>query len=206
MTPAVTVSNLKSLNQSADPIYYNMNSSSPLLTTSHSAMGINHHQQPPPLPQHLPHNYNNSTGPYQSVPVPGGHYNPMYQHSTPNLANNQEYVDELYNNRPPSVRSSYSNFHGARSIHALNNLTGSSMDPGGSTVAGSSAVAQQPPGNVFTKLVAGASSQPQAIPQLPQRTRGSTDLINDRSMAFLNGAPPAYNLNYHTPPDSETTM
>lgn len=27
-----------------------------------------------------------------------------------------------------------------------------------------------------------------------------------RSMAFLNNGPPAYNLNYHTPPDSETTM
>lgn len=191
MTPSLTASNLKSLNQSADPIY-NMNSSSPLLTTSHSTMTIQ--QQ-----QHI--GYAN-TGPYQSVPAPVGHYNPTYQHSTPNLmsTNSQELIDELYH-RPPSVRSSYSNFHGARSVYALNNLT-----------AGGAAGVEPP------------------IPQVPQRrpaiTGGSsgagasgagagmvsgrvpTDLINnDRSMAFMSSAPPAYNyLNYHTPPDSETTM
>lgn len=153
MKPSLTASNLKTLNQSADPIYYNMNSSSPLLTASHSTMGI--HQQ------HDPHAAYATSGRYPAMPPPVGHYNPTYQHSTPNLMANsvgsQELIDEVYN-RPPSVRSSYSNYHGVR---ALNNLTGG-----------------EPP-----------------IPQVPQR-----------SMAFLNSAPPAYNLNYHTPPDSETTM
>lgn len=161
MTPSLTASNLKTLNQSADPIYYNMNSSSPLLTTSHSTTGI--HQQHPHQPQHGVYGHQGSGSRYPAMPPPVGHYNPTYQHSTPNLmansSNSQELIDELYN-RPPSVRSSYSNFHGVR---ALNNLT-----------------AGEPP-----------------IPQVPQR---------DRSMAFLNSAPPAYNLNYHTPPDSETTM
>lgn len=154
MTPSLTASNLKTLNQSADPIYYNMNSSSPLLTASHSTMAI--HQQ-----QHHGGYGGHSSSRYQSaVPPPVGHFNPTYQQSTPNLiaTNNQELIDELYH-RPPSVRSSYSNFHGVRALNSL------SADP--------------------------------PIPQVPQR---------DRSMAFLNSAPPAYNLNYHTPPDSETTM
>lgn len=157
MTPSLTASNLKTLNQSADPIYYNMNSGSPLLTASHSTTAI-HRQQ-----QHTGgYGQPTTSSRYQPVPPPVGHYNPTYQHSTPNLmaANHQELIDELYN-RPPSVRSSYSNFHGVR---ALNNLADGGAPP---------------------------------IPQVPQR---------DRSMAFLNSAPPAYNLNYHTPPDSETTM
>lgn len=145
MIPSLTASNLKSLNQSADPIYYNMNSSSSLIT-SQSTVGIQ---------QQLQMGYDNAR--YPSVPPPG-HYNPTYQHSTPNLmaSRSQELIEELYN-RPPSARSSYSNYHGVR---ALNNLT----------------------------------AEPN-IPQLPHR---------DRSLAFLNSAPPAYN--HHTPPDSETTM
>lgn len=168
MTPSLTASNLKSLNQSADPIYYNMNSSSPLLT-SHSTMALHQQQQ-----------VHQQISPYQAVPAPVGHYNPTYQHSTPNLVSNSETVDELYH-RPPSVRSSYSNFHGARSVYALNNLATNGGD-------------QHPP-----------------IPQRrPTATNvaGRTDpMSNDRSMSFMSNAPPAYNyLNYHTPPDSETTM
>lgn len=122
-----------------------------------------------------------------------GHYNPTYQHSTPNLTtNNPEMVDEVYNNRPPSVRSSYSNFHGARP-HSTHVVTDNE--------------------NVFVGLNSMTSnemqtnrSQPMPIPQLPSRQSASRESI--RSMAFLNNGPPAYNLNYHTPPDSnsETTM
>ena len=159
MTPSLTASNLKHLNQSADPIYYNMNASSPLLTASQSTTGLHHHQSQQQQPQSSVYPPSRYPG---GVPPPVGHYNPTYQHSTPNLltGNHHDMMDDLYN-RPPSVRSSYSNFHGVR---ALNNLTA------------------EPP-----------------VPQLPER---------DRSMAFLNSAPPAYNLNYHTPPDSqsETTM
>lgn len=159
-----------------DPIYYNMsqsttffepswNSSSSTNLTAHDHGRIENH----------------------------GHFNPTYQHSTPNLtANNSEIVDEVYNNRPPSVRSSYSNFHGARPLSTnitdnenvfvgLNNMTSIDLQPNN-------------------------RSQPMSIPQLPSRQSASRESI--RSMAFLNNGPPAYNLNYHTPPDSnsETTM
>lgn len=160
MPPSLTASNLKTLNQSADPIYYNMNSSSPLLTASQSTTGIHHQQQHP--------GYGHQASRYPAMPPPVGHYNPTYQHSTPNLLANSSHdlIDEMYI-RPPSVRSSYSNYHGVRALN-------------------SNSSAAEPP-----------------IPQIPQR---------DRSLAFLNSAPPAYNLNYHTPPEgnsplqSETTM
>lgn len=46
-----------------------------------------------------------------------GHTNPTYQQSsTQSLNQDQEDLDDLYNNRPASVRSSYSNFHGTRAI------------------------------------------------------------------------------------------
>lgn len=46
-----------------------------------------------------------------------GHANPTYQQSSTQSLNEQDDFDEFYNNRPASVRSSYSNFHGAREIH-----------------------------------------------------------------------------------------
>lgn len=46
---------------------------------------------------------------------PMGHTNPSYQQSTTSL--NEEF-DDIYNNRPASVRSSYSNFHGARANYS----------------------------------------------------------------------------------------
>lgn len=159
-----------------DPIYYNMSQSTTFFEPSWNSSSSTN------LTVH---------GGGQSEPQ--GHYNPTYQHSTPNLAtNNPELVDEVYNNRPPSVRSSYSNFHGARphstNITAdnenvfvgLNSMTSNDMQPN--------------------------RSQPMPIPQLPSRQSASRESI--RSMAFLNNGPPAYNLNYHTPPDSnsETTM
>lgn len=156
-----------------DPIYYNMSQSTTFFEPSWSSS-------------------TNLTAHGPNVETQG-HYNPTYQHSTPNLvaANNAEMVDEVYNNRPPSVRSSYSNFHGARPLNSnvtdnenvfvgLNTMTSSDMQPN--------------------------RSQPMPIPQLPSRQSASRESI--RSMAFLNNGPPAYNLNYHTPPDSnsETTM
>lgn len=158
-----------------DPIYYNMSQSTTFFEPSW--------------------NSSSSTNLTQDQQVSHGHYNPTYQHSTPNLnANNPEMVDEVYNNnRPPSVRSSYSNFHGARPLSTnvtenenvfvgLNSIQSSELQPN--------------------------RSQPMQIPQLPSRQSASRESI--RSMAFLNNGPPAYNLNYHTPPDSnsasETTM
>lgn len=148
LVPSLTASNLKTLNQSADPIYYNMTLSSPLLTGSQSTTVLNSQS------------YHGNAINRHSLIVPG-HTNETYQHSTPNLDQrfNPEATDDLYT-RAPSIRSSYSNYHGVRALH---NLTKEEFQN----------------------------------PEVPTR---------DRSLAFLNSAPPAYNLNYHTPPDSETTM
>lgn len=45
-----------------------------------------------------------------------GHTNPTYQQSSNQSLNEHDDLDDLYNNRPASVRSSYSNFHGTRTI------------------------------------------------------------------------------------------
>lgn len=45
-----------------------------------------------------------------------GHTNPTYQQSSIQSLNDADDLDELYNNRPASARSSYSNFHGTRVI------------------------------------------------------------------------------------------
>uniref|UniRef100_A0A1Q3EVV7 Putative mediator of rna polymerase ii transcription subunit 29 n=2 Tax=Culex tarsalis TaxID=7177 RepID=A0A1Q3EVV7_CULTA len=187
-----------------DPIYYNMNSSSPLLQQNASWA---------------------SSNPTGGGGI-GGHSNPTYQHSTTNLNHSPELNDEYYtNNRPPSVRSSYSNFHGTRPLSSYVTV------PGG----GNLNVAQTSTGeNVFASLTSQQQQQPSplqpqqqqhhvhqhhhqqqqqqqqvvsdpmAIPQLPTRRSVSRESL--RAMQFLNSGPPAYNLNYHTPPDSETTM
>ncbi|KAJ8969994.1 hypothetical protein NQ314_001422 [Rhamnusium bicolor] len=46
-----------------------------------------------------------------------GHANPTYQQSSQQSLNETEDLDDLYNNRPASVRSSYSNFHGTRALN-----------------------------------------------------------------------------------------
>lgn len=157
-----------------DPIYYNMSQSTTFFEPSWNSSSST-----------------NLTGHGQQATENHGHYNPTYQHSTPNLTvNNPEMVDEVYN-RPPSVRSSYSNFHGARP-HSTNMTDNENVFVGLNTMTSND---MQP-----------NRSQPMPIPQLPARQSASRESI--RSMAFLNNGPPAYNLNYHTPPDSnsETTM
>ncbi|CAG9759431.1 unnamed protein product [Ceutorhynchus assimilis] len=71
-----------------------------------------------PIESPLPNYYVNSTSSINNTANwqgPMGHTNPSYQQSTTSL---NEDFDELYNNRPPSVRSSYSNFHGARANYS----------------------------------------------------------------------------------------
>lgn len=46
-----------------------------------------------------------------------GHTNPTYQQSSTQSLNETEDFDDLYNNRPASVRSSYSNYHGTRAFN-----------------------------------------------------------------------------------------
>ncbi|XP_063700644.1 sodium/potassium-transporting ATPase subunit beta-1-interacting protein [Culicoides brevitarsis] len=256
-TSHLTESNLKSLNNdygpvpgtsrtasdivrhSPDPIYYNMthNVSSPLpQDTSWS---------PSPPPGH----YSTAT----TLSNQGGHSNPTYQHSTPNLSHSPEPMDEPYSNRPPSVRSSYSNFHGARPLSSYNPQTGTKENVflGLTQHQQQQQVVQnpQPPPVVHAKPETHpiqathkhepfrptkpaaipppthpkpyAHVQPQAqmpppqspspyqhLPQLPQKSRMAMASSRESmsSIAFINSGPPAYNLNYHTPPDSETTM
>lgn len=186
-----------------DPIYHNFNTSSPLIQQQTSW-----NTSSPPSPQ-IYNNHYHHHHPAENGGGLNGHINPSYQHSTPNL-NDVPDVDEYYTNRPPSVRSSYSNFHGTRPL---------SYNPNGPSTS-----------NVQENLFAGLTqqqqqfhhqqqqfhhqlavqqqqqyhqpSQPQAIPQVgPKRSSASRE-----SLRFLTGGPPAYNLNYHTPPDSETTM
>ncbi|XP_055604608.1 probable serine/threonine-protein kinase DDB_G0280111 [Uranotaenia lowii] len=187
-----------------DPIYYNMNSSSPLLQQQTSWASSN--------PGGV-----------------GGHSNPTYLHSTSNLNHSPELNEEYYtNNRPPSVRSSYSNFHGTRPLSSYSTTGGNLNIPQATNPTGTSE-------NVFASLTnqqqlqqqqhhqhqhrqlqaaqqsvaqhhSGTTTHvdPTSIPQLSSRRSVSRESL--RAMQFLNSGPPAYNLNYHTPPDSETTM
>ncbi|XP_049309394.1 uncharacterized protein DDB_G0283357 isoform X3 [Bactrocera dorsalis] len=217
-----------------DPIYYNTNAQTGLYqqTWQSNSQSPIVGDEPPPTPT--------------LTPTLAGHFNPTYQHSTTNL-NDVEHVDELYNNRPPSVRSSYSNFHGTRPLSSyLSNsattenvfagLTGATQSP----TAGMQQAQQQQhqsqhlptlpplPPHVAPATPPLYQTNPlhqhphvagqQHIPPLPSPNFPSTPPQNIpfgkrtasresiRSMAFLNSGPPAYNLNYHTPPDSETTM
>ncbi|GAB0099082.1 sodium/potassium-transporting ATPase subunit beta-1-interacting protein-like [Sergentomyia squamirostris] len=182
---ALTASNLKTLNS-------DLVTSVPTKDHFQPSNHLNQLQKPPqPNPDPIYYNMSNHTtgmNPQISwnssgTSAGGGHFNPTYQHSTPNLTQSSENIDELYNNRPPSVRSSYSNFHGTRPVSSSYNPNPASE-------------------NVFSGLT--STSHSGQIPQLPQRRAASRESV--RSMAFLNSGPPAYNLNYHTPPDSETTM
>lgn len=65
-----------------------------------------------PLPSYYSNFNNNIHQNWQN----NGHSNPTYQQSSMQSLNEQDDVDDLYNNRPASVRSSYSNFHGTRAM------------------------------------------------------------------------------------------
>lgn len=204
--PSLTASNLLSFNTDMSPLPPPPQPP-PLMAKRHSTYN-NFSQNIAPDPIYYNMGTMNNTQ-WTTSSTMGGHYNPTYQHSTPNLLiagssnaldNENEHVDDLYNNRPPSVRSSYSNFHGTRPLSSYN-------------------ASNHPTENVFAELT-------QQIPPLPPLTshhhrnlpppmletqniplsRRSASRESIRAMAFINSGPPAYNLNYHTPPDSETTM
>ncbi|XP_030560437.1 inactive histone-lysine N-methyltransferase 2E isoform X2 [Drosophila novamexicana] len=185
-----------------DPIYYNTNGQGMLLEQPAAS---------PPLPPPPP----------PPAPLGGGHYNPSYQHSNTQLNDVGHAGDELYNNRPPSVRSSYSNFHGSRPLAAAYNTT-ENVFVG---LSGASASPPQPPCTppLYQQHPLHQQQQQQQYlpPPVPEPapnyvsssshghisfSKRTASRESIRSMAFLNNGPPAYNLNYHTPPDSETTM
>ncbi|XP_017045229.1 hornerin isoform X3 [Drosophila ficusphila] len=190
-----------------DPIYYNTNGQGALEEPGSPTL-----PPPPPLPSAAAASTLQAGG--------GGHYNPSYQHSTTHLNDVGHAPDELYNNRPPSVRSSYSNFHGSRPLStAYGNAAGENVFAG---LNGASASPPQPPCTppLYQQHPMHLQQQHQQQQYLPpppmdpapayvsamsfSKRTASRESI--RSMAFLNNGPPAYNLNYHTPPDSETTM
>lgn len=176
-------------NIAPDPIYYNMSNSTTFFEPAWNSTSNLASSSDQSVQQRTHHHHQ-------------GHYNPTYQHSTPNLNNNPEMVDELYNNRPPSVRSSYSNFHGSRPLSMGVTTENVFVGLNGNQASGG----QSHHHHHYTGTLQSRSA-PQAIPQVPHRQR-SDSRESVRSMAFLNNGPPAYNLNYHTPPDSnsETTM
>lgn len=193
-----------------DPIYYNMNSSSPLLIQQASWNDIS-----TPSPQESSNNYRSHHSHHPSdAAISLGHTNLTYVHSNPSLIDGE--MNEYYQaDRPPSVRSSYSNFHGARPLSSYSSNPGGNNKTRDSTkdnfFAGLShhhhqANYQQQQQQQFHSnrpQTLYKSTQPQAIPQVPmKRGAGSRE-----SLRFLNAAPPAYHqYNHHTPPDSETTM
>ncbi|CRL03545.1 CLUMA_CG016562, isoform A [Clunio marinus] len=191
-----------------DPIYYNMNSSSPLIVqqTSWNATST-------PSPQAYSNHYHHHH-PNDAVATLG-HTNPTYQHSNPNLADGPEMNEYYQTARPPSVRSSYSNFHGTRPLSYNQNPTGSNNIHNNTQENLFASLTQQqqqqqPPQPTrkpqqHQQYYQQPTQQQQIIPNaaaIMKRAAGSRE-----SLRFLSGAPPAYNhYNHHTPPDSETTM
>lgn len=217
-----------------DPIYYNMNSSSPLLVQQ-TSWNVASTPSPQAHNSHYHHHHHHDAANL-------GHTNPTYQYSNPNLTDASD-MNEYYQSRPPSVRSSYSNFHGTRPY---------SQNPTGENVFASITTNQQPQQQTqqqhFQQQHNHHSSnnanqlpprkqqqqQPQAstsspyyhLPQpttsnhhhqqqyhqqQPQSVSMKRATGSRESLRFLSGAPPAYHhkpshYNHHTPPDSETTM
>ena len=109
-----------------------------------------------------------------------GHSNPSYKQSSIQSLNDNDHLEDIYNsnNRPASVRSNYSNFHGARvlSYHHSSKI-------------------------VNTDVAAKAQAQAQ-VPIKRHDNRQSM-----RSNVFLiNGPPPDYHLSGTTISNSETTI
>lgn len=199
-----------------DPIYYNMNSSSPLIVqqTSWNATST---PSPQAYSNHYHHHHPNDAA------ASLGHTNPTYQHSNPNLADGPEMNEYYQTTRPPSVRSSYSNFHGTRPLSYNQNPAGPS-NAQENLFAGLTQQQHQsqnrnqqnrkpqpqqhhPQQHHPQQQYYHQPSQSQAVPQaaIMKRAAGSRE-----SLRFLSGAPPGYSqtnhYNHHTPPDSETTM
>nr|NP_001097449.2 Na,K-ATPase interacting, isoform J [Drosophila melanogaster]AAN16123.3 Na,K-ATPase interacting, isoform J [Drosophila melanogaster] len=187
-----------------DPIYYNTN-------------GLGALEEPPSLPPPPP--LPSAAGASILHAGGGGHYNPSYQHSTTHLNDVGHAPDEVYNNRPPSVRSSYSNFHGSRPLStAYGNATGENVFAGLNGASASPPQAPCTPPLYQQHPMQLQQHQQQQYPPPPPMdpapayvstmsfSKRTASRESIRSMAFLNNGPPAYNLNYHTPPDSETTM
>lgn len=215
-TNAATTSSAINRHTPTDPIYYNMNSSSPLIIQQTSWNAATSTPSPQAYSNHYHHHHPNDAA------ASLGHTNPTYQHSNPNLADGPEMNEYYQTTRPPSVRSSYSNFHGTRPLSYNQNPAG----PSGvqeNLFAGLAQQEQQQnqqqqqqnrkqPQNqqhqqqqMHQQYYHLPSAQPQAAPQaaIMKRAAGSRE-----SLRFLSGAPPAYgnHYNHHTPPDSETTM
>ncbi|KRK00605.1 uncharacterized protein LOC6532133 isoform X2 [Drosophila yakuba] len=189
-----------------DPIYYNTN-------------GLGALEEPPSLPPPPP--LPSAAAASTLHAGGGGHYNPSYQHSTTHLNDVGHAPDEAYNNRPPSVRSSYSNFHGSRPLStAYGNAAGENVFAGlnGASASPPQAPCTPPLYQQHPMQLQLQQQQQQQYPPPPPMdpapayvstmsfSKRTASRESIRSMAFLNNGPPAYNLNYHTPPDSETTM
>lgn len=90
-----------------------------LLEQQQKVQGYDSPNSPSPI-EPIPSYYNSASSSNLVAPrsnwQSNGHANPTYQQSSIQSLNEPDDLDELYNNRPASVRSSYSNFHGTRAI------------------------------------------------------------------------------------------
>lgn len=135
-----------------------------------------------------------------------GHSNPTYKQSSQHSLNEPFHDDDLYNNRPASVRSNYSNFHGTRlmSLH-----TDNLIHPDHSYQND----------NYFSRTNSSPVICAEATPQVPQKRPMPEPVIvnlpyrnHNNQNAFLNSGPPAYHLHQGTSQymgsnaDSETAM
>lgn len=202
-----------------DPIYYNMNSSSSLNVQQTSWNATSTPSPQAAYSNHYHHHHPNDAA--SSL----GHTNPTYQHSNPNLADGPEMNEYYQTARPPSVRSSYSNFHGSRPLSYNQNPSGSNNNTQENLFAGlaqgqqqqqqqhqqpsrKQQMQQQQQQQPQQQYYHQPTQQHQVAPQHQQQAAIMKRAAGSReSLRFLSGAPPAYNhYNHHTPPDSETTM
>jgi len=106
-----------------------------------------------------------------------GHTNPLYQQSSVQSLNDD---DDVYNNRPSSARSSYSNYHGTRPISCY-------VGPGGTPAY----------------YIAGQATA--QVPVTNTHRRSNHAIAKTRpTSGFLNSGPPAYQVQGVV--DSETVI
>lgn len=106
-----------------------------------------------------------------------GHTNPLYQQSSIQSLNDD---DDVYNNRPSSARSSYSNYHGTRPISCY-------VGPGGTPAY---------------YMAGQATAQ---VPVTSTHRRSNHAIAKTRpTSVFLNSGPPAYQVQGVV--DSETVI
>lgn len=134
-----------------------------------------------------------------------GHTNPTYRQSSQHSLNDSYNDEDLYNNRPASVRSSYSNFHAARpiSLHTDNGIFPEASYHMDNCHPHSNSSPSPLPAEATPQVPLKRSIPDPIPPSIPYRAQGGQN-------TFFNSGPPAYHLHqgvhYSHSPDTETVM